>query len=159
MAFNDLDKYTDDNVNTARQNLRRQYRSPATILDLFSRPLADFDFFSPDKVFQTGDNFNVDIRDENGAYEVVADLPGVNKEDIHLTVEQDVLTIKAAHHSEKEEKKEGFLVRERSSGTYERAVRLENIDENAVEASFENGVLTVKLPRRNSQSGKTITVK
>ncbi len=157
MSFGDLDKFGDDNVGAARQNVRR--RAPATILDLFSRPLADFDFFSPDKVFQTGDNFRVDIRDDGGAYAVEADLPGVRKEDIRLTVEQDILTIKACHHKDSQEKKEGYLIRERSSGTYERAFRLENVDQNAVEASFEHGILKVKLPKRNAQSSKTITIK
>ena len=159
MAFNDLDKYTTDNVNNARSNLRRQYRNPTTILDLFSRPLADFDFFSPDKVFQTGDSFRVDIRETGTGYAVTADLPGVKKEDIKLTVENDVLTIRAAHHSVTEQNEEGFLMRERTAGTYERAFRLENVDENAVEAAFENGVLTVTLPRRNAASGKTIAIK
>ena len=70
-----------------------------------------------------------------------------------------MLTIRAAHHSVTEQNEEGFLMRERTAGTYERAFRLENVDENAVEAAFENGVLTVTLPRRNAASGKTIAIK
>lgn len=160
MSYSDMDKYAQNNANGNRPGLqRRQSRAPATILDLFSRPLADFDFFAPDKVFSSGDNFKVDIKETDDCYELIADMPGTKKEDIKLSLDHGVLSISAVHHSESEQTRDGYLVKERSHGSYERAFALENVDENNIDATFESGTLKVVLPKRNAGSGKTISIK
>ena len=96
-------------------------------------------FFSP----------RVDINDKEGCYEIVADLPGVDKKDLKVTLESDVLTIEASSEEELSEEKEGRVIRkERRSGKFMRSFTLDhNIQEDKINASFKNGVLTLEVPK------------
>lgn len=89
----------------------------------------------------------VDIREEEGAYLLETELPGVKKEDIRLHVEKDVLTVSAEMNAHKKEEQEGYLCSERRYCRAERSFNLEGIDAAAITAGYENGVLTVKLPK------------
>ncbi|BCA84663.1 molecular chaperone Hsp20 [Enterococcus saigonensis] len=91
-----------------------------------------------------------DIKEFDSYYEVKADLPGINKEDIKVTYANDTLTIRAKHTTNNEEKDdEGhYLRRERTSSTYERSFAMKDIAEENIKASFENGVLTLNLPKK-----------
>lgn len=91
-----------------------------------------------------------DIKEFDSYYEVKADLPGINKEDIKVTYANDTLTIRAKHTTNNEEKDdEGhYLRRERTSSTYERSFAMKDIAEKNIKASFENGVLTLNLPKK-----------
>lgn len=82
-----------------------------------------------------------------------ADLPGFDKKDIHLDLNNDVLTISAERHSEHEDKdKKGKFVRcERSYGTYTRQFDVSNINTDAMKAKYENGVLTLNMPKKSAQ--------
>lgn len=78
---------------------------------------------------------------------VRADVPGVNKDDLHVDVEDDVLTIRGERRDEREEREEGFYRSERSYGEFYRAIPLpEGTDAERCEATYENGVLEVTLP-------------
>ena len=94
--------------------------------------------------------FRTDIRDEGDHFLLEADLPGFNKEDIHVDISQDTLTISAERHSQHEDKeKKGSYIRcERSYGSYERSFSLDGVDTDAIKASFTNGVLTLTMPKR-----------
>ena len=89
----------------------------------------------------------VDIREEEGAYRLSADLPGIDKNDLHVDVKDGVLTIAAERSVNAEENREGWLCRERRFGRMERAFNLEGVDENGITAAYENGVLTLTLPK------------
>ena len=91
-----------------------------------------------------------DIKEFDSYYEVKADLPGINKEDIKVTYANDTLTIRAKHTANNEEKDDDghYLRRERTSSTYERSFAMKDIDEENIEATFENGVLTLELPKK-----------
>lgn len=91
----------------------------------------------------------VDITENDKNYTVKADFPGVNKDDIEVSVDNNVLTISAEHKDEAEEKKEGTVIRqERRFGKYSRSFNLgKNIDEASIKAEFENGVLTLMIPK------------
>ena len=94
-----------------------------------------------------------DVIDEGDHYELEADLPGFDKKDIHLELQGDNLVISAERHSNAEEKnKDGKVVRmERSYGSYSRSFNVSQIDTNHIRASYENGVLKLNLPKRNTQ--------
>lgn len=125
-----------------QQNMLNHYQKMPTIFDIFNRPLEDFSFFK-DSGFQ--DSFKVDIEDCDDHYELKADLPGVKKEDIKLDFNDGVLSIKAAHHQNKNEKQNNFVLNERFEGTYERSFSFEDVDENNINAAFVKGELDVSL--------------
>lgn len=96
------------------------------------------------------EDFRIDIKDEGNHYEMEADLPGFDKKDIHLDIDNDVLVVRAERHSEHEEKdKKGKYVRcERSYGSYRREFDLTGIDADAITAKYEDGVLKLNLPKK-----------
>jgi HSP20 family protein len=90
----------------------------------------------------------VDMIDEEKAYRVTAELPGLSEKDIEITVDGNLLTIKGEKKEEREQKEKGYFLSERHFGSVERSLRLpDGIDDGRVEAKFENGVLTVTLPK------------
>ena len=102
----------------------------------------------------------VDIFDEDGAILVCAELPGLKPEDVHISVENDVLTLKGERKLENEAKRDGYIRVERSYGTFTRSFSLpKTVDGSAVEADMSDGVLTVKLPKRKAPEPKRIEVK
>lgn len=97
----------------------------------------------------------MDILQEEDRVEITAELPGVREEDIDLTVEEGVLVLSGEKKSTREDRQTGYC--ERSYGRFERRITLpSNIDEDKIEAKFEDGVLTVNLPRTEKQGGRKI---
>ena len=94
--------------------------------------------------------FNTDIKDEGKEYLLEADLPGFSKEDIHVDVEDNYLTIRAARGSETEETddKNHYVRRERSYGSYQRSFDVSNIKQEAITVQYKDGVLKVHLPKK-----------
>ncbi|WP_233144703.1 Hsp20/alpha crystallin family protein [Methyloprofundus sedimenti] len=96
----------------------------------------------------------VDVIDHDKEIEVQAALPGVKKEDLEISIDIQLLTIKASHKTEKEEKKdEGkYFRREISRGEFQRAVALpDGVDNENVSASFNDGILTVPIPKKRKE--------
>ena len=96
--------------------------------------------------------FKTDITDEGDHYLLEADLPGFDKKDIHLDVNGDTLTIQAERHSKVEQKdNQDRIVRvERSYGSYSRRFDLSAVDADNIKAKYDNGVLTLNLPKKAS---------
>ena len=94
-------------------------------------------------------SFNTDIRDTGDAFVLEADLPGFRKEDINIDVSDGTLSITAERHSEHEDKdKKGNYIRcERAYGKFSRRFDTSGIDTGAVKAAFQDGVLTLTLPK------------
>lgn len=103
----------------------------------------------------------MDVLDKGAAFEVKMDLPGVKKDDIQITIEGSRVSVKAEAKLEREEKDgEKLLHSERFAASYARSFELPTeIDDAAVEARFEDGVLTLALPKRAAVSGRSITIK
>lgn len=82
-----------------------------------------------------------------------ADLPGFDREDIHLELQGDVLTITAQHQDKKEEKDEkgNYICRERTSNSYSRSFNVSGIRGEDITAAYENGVLQLTLPKQEAQ--------
>ena len=97
--------------------------------------------------------FKTDITDEGDHYLLKADLPGFKKEDIHLNLDGDTLTIQAERHSEHEDtdKKDKYVCCERSYGSYSRSFDVSGIQADGISASYEGGVLELKMPKKEAQ--------
>lgn len=91
----------------------------------------------------------VDIKEHDGHYEITAELPGVKKEDLNITLEEGILTIDAETRYENREQSEGKVIRqERRYGKYSRSFNLGgNVHESDISAAFDNGILTIKAPK------------
>jgi len=87
----------------------------------------------------------VEVSDNDDALVVSAELPGMTDKDVQVEIANGVLTIRGEKKSE--HKGEGRYFTERSYGSFERQIALENVQEDKAEASFKNGVLTVSLPK------------
>ncbi len=104
----------------------------------------------------------VDVTDTEKAYEIAADLPGMDEKNVEVKVSNGVLTIKGEKQDEKEEKKKDYYVRERNYGSFERSFQVpEGVDADKIDASFKKGVLTVTLPKKPEaqKAAKKIEVK
>jgi HSP20 family protein len=91
----------------------------------------------------------VDVQEEKERFVVKADLPGVKPEDINVTAEKGVLTLRGERKAEKREGAEGYERIERVSGTFTRRFTLpENVQSDAIKAKFTHGVLEVTIPKQ-----------
>ena len=96
--------------------------------------------------------FKTDSRDTGDAYVLEADLPGFKKDDINIELGDGNMTIRAERHSEAEEKGEGgYLRQERSYGSFSRSFSTEGVDVSAMQAKFNDGVLTLTMPKLTKQ--------
>jgi HSP20 family protein len=87
------------------------------------------------------------------------DIPGIDREQIEVTVDRGILTISGKRHEERAEN-DKFVVRERRMGTFTRRMRLpENLNADAVEASYDNGVLEVRIPVLEQAKARKIEVR
>jgi HSP20 family protein len=87
---------------------------------------------------------------------VRADLPGIDKDDVHVEVDNDVLTISGERRSEQRDEREGFFRSERSYGSFYRAIPLpEGVSADQCEAKFSDGVLEISLPAPKQSERKT----
>jgi len=90
----------------------------------------------------------VDVAESDKAYEITAELPGIEEKNIEVNVANDKITVKAEKKEETEQKKKDYYVSERRYGSFERQFGLpEDVDADKIEATFKNGVLKVTLPK------------
>jgi len=117
-------------------------------------------FFRPVRVEKTAASIKMDVTEQNGAYLVKAEIPGVGKEDIQVSIEGSQVTIGAEVKREKDIKDgERVLRSERYYGSVYRGFTLPvEVDEAASEAKYENGVLQLKLVKKPANVGRKITV-
>jgi len=102
----------------------------------------------------------LDVKEDEKAYTVRADIPGVKKEDIHVAIDGNQVSIEAEVKKEKEEKKGEKVVRsERYYGKQYRSFTLgSEIDSAKAEAKYQDGVLDLKLPKKSNGSSKELKV-
>jgi len=99
--------------------------------------------------------FNVDISEDAHAFHIEAEMPGVSKENISIGVEDDLLTIKGERKQKSERQKINYHLTERAYGTFSRSFNLgELIDQDAINASYENGILHLSLQKAQPVSRK-----
>lgn len=101
----------------------------------------------------------VDMRDHGDEYEIVADVPGYDTEEIELTFSDGSITIDASREAETEAEAEGHYVHRERRTSVSRSVRLpEPVDEDAISASYTNGTLTVVAPKADVEEGHRIDI-
>jgi len=102
----------------------------------------------------------VDVHETENGYELTASLPGVKPEDVEISVNKDVVTIRGRTEQNEERQQGNYIYRERHAGTFQRSVRLpDQVNSEQVDASLENGVLKVTLPRLQQSTQRRIQVK
>ena len=104
----------------------------------------------------------VDFTDTENAYELTAELPGIDEKNVEVKVANGILTIKGEKQEEKEEKKKDYYLHERNYGSFERSFQVpEGVDTDKIDANFKKGVLTVTLPKKPEaqKTAKKIDVK
>jgi HSP20 family protein len=145
--------------------IRREERSPLARFGLWDE---DFDrmfenFLRPMRWVEeaAGDLVPaVDVAENADHFVIKAEMPGVKKDDIAVTLENGVLTISGETRSEKEEKEGGRVIRqERRYGKYVRSLHLgTHVDEKNIKAAYKDGVLELTLPKAETVKPKRITV-
>lgn len=135
---------------------RTNNRGAATVYDPF-RELDEFERLFFGKRSQT---FSTDIVDNGNSYTVQTDLPGFKKEDININISGDTLTVKAERHSdyENKDKKENYIRVERSYGSFTRSFDLSGIDTDKISAKYEDGVLSIDLPKQEAKTPESRTL-
>ena len=92
--------------------------------------------------------FRTDVSDTGNAFVLESELPGFNKDDINIDIENDCLTISVERKLDNEDKKKNLVKRERFYGSYSRSFDVTGIDTDAIDAKYTDGVLTVTLPTK-----------
>jgi HSP20 family protein len=126
---------------------------PASLRDLW-RP------WRSELAAERAPQIRLDLSESDAAYAVKAEIPGVKKEDIDVRIDGNQVTISAEVKQDKEEKKDGRVLRsERRYGYASRTFALaHDVDQAAADAKYANGVLELKLPKKAPAAGKRITV-
>ncbi len=124
-----------------------------TLHDRIQRYFEDFTNFG----FTLADNFNprIDISKDNESINVVAEIPGVKKENVKITLQDNILTIEGEKKKEEEKKEKNYYRSERVFGSFKRSFTLPaDVDTDNVEAKFENGMLSIKMKKLNPKPKK-----
>ena len=119
-------------------------------VDLY-RPFRDLEELERSLFANAGTSaFHTDIRDAGDAYVLESDLPGMKKEDIHIDIDGDRLSISAQRNASKEERDEnsGYIRCERSFGSFSRSFDISGIRAEGITAAYEDGVLKLTLPKQ-----------
>lgn len=132
-------------------------RDPWGIRSIFE----DFfdDVFFPG-FFPAGNPIRADIRETDKEYIIEAEVPGARKEDIRIDLKDDVLTISVQRNEVINEERENYIRRERRYGTCSRSFYVDNIRPDDVKAKYNDGILTIILPKAESRksSGRRIDI-
>lgn len=101
----------------------------------------------------------VDIKEEKDCFLVIADVPGVKKEDIDISLENHVLTLKGQRQFEQTEQHQGYTRRERIQGQFYRRFSLpQTADDAKITARYAHGVLEIRIPKREAATEKKIEI-
>ncbi len=125
---------------------------------LFERAFED----SPLSQWQPSTSWGLalDVAENDDAFIVTASVPGIKPEDIDITIRDNVLTIKGEYNSDETINEESYHIRERRSGSFGRSISLpSNVNSEDVEANYENGVLTLTVPKAEEVKPRRIEVK
>src|SRR3954449_4256312 len=102
----------------------------------------------------------MDLVETEDHFVLRADLPGLSEEDVHIDVEDNILTVSGERKAEHEDKREGYVRVERSYGSFRRSLTLpEGVEPEAVSASFDRGVLEVRIPKPEERKPRRVAIR
>lgn len=102
----------------------------------------------------------MNLKDGDENLDLTIEMPGVDKDDVRISIDEDILTVSVEQKEEEEEKEEGYLLRERSSYTCKRSIRIPTeVKGDDVSAEMKDGVLHVTLPKVEPQEKKVHDIK
>lgn len=118
------------------------------------------DFFS-DSFFADGflpaffarGGIRADVKETENEYVIEAEIPGADKDDIKLDLDDNSLTISVERKQEEKEERQNYIRRERRYGSYSRSFYVDNIKHDSVKAEYKNGILKVTLPKKEEARG------
>lgn len=120
--------------------------------DDFSNMLDDFFTGSwPIQRSLAGDTFKIDIQDNDKEYTIEAELPGVKKEDVEITLNDGRLNISVKKEEVSENKRKKYIHRERKYAQMSRSILLADADDEGIKAKLEEGVLTIQVPKKQHE--------
>jgi HSP20 family protein len=132
----------------------RELTIPNRVARLLTEPFTSG--FAPENL---AFNPAIDVTELDEALFITAELPGMKKDEIELQIENGVLTIRGEKKEQKEKKTPRMHVFERTYGVFERAFALpQSVDLEKVKAEFENGVLTVTVPKLTHEKGRKLPI-
>jgi HSP20 family protein len=102
--------------------------------------------------------FRTDVKEKDDKYIIDAELPGMNKDDITVEMDDNYLTISANNEEYNESEEEGYIRRERRRGSYCRSFYIENVKQDEIEAEYNNGILEISLPKKEETVTKKKTI-
>jgi HSP20 family protein len=142
------------NMNSLQRNYYPVYKDMGSIIDDFFNAQSKDATFGESKWAPA-----VDIREDKERFLVIADLPGVDKENMHISLEKNILTLKGSRSYEHRDIQEGFSRVERSLGQFHRQFTLpQSADENKISAKYKNGILEISIPKKEQALEKRINV-
>jgi HSP20 family protein len=151
-------------IGSRRQELQEVFKMTSLVTYRPTSILADMeralDSLFDDGFATTSGGINVDVREEDGRYVLEAELPGLSEKDIEVKVENDMLTLASKREDSREEKRNGYVLRERSTRGFSRSFVLPNdVDREHIQARLENGLLVMELPKTEAAKPRQIEVK
>ncbi|RMH15816.1 MAG: Hsp20/alpha crystallin family protein [Acidobacteria bacterium] len=129
------------------------------LMDSFLRDWPSLSTFFDGGTYERGWMPAVDIRETDDAFIATAELPGMDKKDIEVTVDGNVLTLRGERKLEDAQKDNGYRRIERAYGTFQRSFALPTgVDSTKVSAQFKDGLLTLTIPKAEDAKPRTIKV-
>lgn len=127
-------------------------------MDLMPRKFYLDDIFDDFISSRKDQHMKCDIYEKGGDYHIEMDIPGFNKDEISVETKDGYLTITAEKKSEvnEDDKEKNYIRRERSYGKYERSFYLGDLDEDKIDATFENGMLKLVVPKKEEVDSKKV---
>ncbi len=138
-------------------NLIRYNPNPLGLLnvDRFFDDMLDSSFFGPSLALPA-----VDVRETEEAYLMDIDLPGLTEKDVEVKLDNSLLTISSRTEDKKEQKKDGYILKERRASEFRRSFVLpDEVDREKISANFTNGVLSLSFPKVPAAKPRTIEVR
>jgi HSP20 family molecular chaperone IbpA len=128
-------------------------------LDDFDRFFSNFWDMVPERAAETKIP-SVDVRETKDEYILEAELPGFSESEVDVNVDNHVLHLSSKKEEDRTEEKKDYIMRERKSYSFSRSFVLpENVNEDKIKGEFKNGILTLKMPKKEEKKPKRIDIK
>jgi HSP20 family protein len=142
------------------ENMMNNLITRSGLFDDFFKDLSPGYFIKPLHGDPLPAQVKIDVKDDGSSYTLHAEVPGVAKEDIHVSIDGAIVSVRAEVKQQDSQSKDGKLLRsERYYGAVSRGVQLpQEVDQTKSKAKYENGVLTLTLPKKQATSAQMLRV-